>query len=142
MCLWFDRLHNRASAARRISGIEPGGPLGWHPILYACYSRFLRRDPERAKQIVQVVRLLLEHGADANSHYLIEHGEGKLAQTCTYGAAGIANHVALTQILLQAGADAGERVDGRSANEAIYHAAEFEDVACLRLLGQKKRPIV
>lgn len=111
-----------------------GGPLGWHPILYACYSRFLRRDPERAEQIVQVVRLLLEHGADANSYYLIEHGEGKLAQTCIYGAAGIANHAALTQILLQAGADAGERVDGRSANEAIYHAAEFEDVACLRLL--------
>lgn len=111
-----------------------GGPLGWYPIVYACFSRFLRRDPERAARIVQVVRLLLDHGADADSHYLIEHGDGQLPQTCIYGAAGIANHTGLTQMLLEAGADAGERVDGRSANEALYHAAEFQDVTCLRLL--------
>jgi ankyrin repeat protein len=111
-----------------------GGPLGWYPIVYACFSRFLRRDPERAQRIVQVVRLLLDHGADADGHYLIEHGDGQLPQTCIYGAAGIANHAGLTQMLLEAGADAGERVDGRSANEALYHAAEFRDVTCLRML--------
>ena len=113
---------------------QPGVPLGWQPILYACFSRFLRRDPERAERIVQVVRLLLDHGADANSHYLIEYGEEQLPQTCIYGAAGIANHAGLTQMLLDAGADPGERVGGRSANEALYHAAEFRDVTCLRLL--------
>jgi ankyrin repeat protein len=111
-----------------------GGPLAWQPILYACFSRFLRRDPERAEGIVRIVRLLLDHGADANRHYLIEHGDGQLPQTCIYGAAGIANHIGLTQMLLQAGADAGERVGGVSANEALYHAAEFEDITCLRRL--------
>lgn len=51
------------------------------------------------------------------------------AQACIYGAAGIANHAALTKLLL----DAGTRVDD---NEALYHATEFKDVTCLRLLLQ------
>ena len=41
-------------------------------------------------------------------------------------------------MLLAAGADAGERFDGRAANEALYHAAEFADVTCLRLLLEAK----
>ncbi|MBT6146481.1 MAG: hypothetical protein HOH74_13680, partial [Gemmatimonadetes bacterium] len=114
--------------------VTAGGPSGWHPILYACFSRFLRRDSQRAEGIMQVTQLLLDHGADANSHYLIAQEDGQLPQTCIYGAAGIANHAGLTQVLLAAGADAGERVDGRAANEALYHAAEFADVTCLALL--------
>src|SRR5262249_11908543 len=41
-----------------------GGPLDREPILYACFSRFLRSDARRATGIARVVRLLLDHGAD------------------------------------------------------------------------------
>src|SRR5262245_57664322 len=44
-----------------------GGPLDREPILYACFSRFLRLDAQRADGIVRVVRLLLDHGADVNA---------------------------------------------------------------------------
>lgn len=113
-----------------------GGPNDWLPILYACYSRFLRRDADRAQGIRQVVRLLLDAGADPSSCYLIPHGDdGKLPQTCLFAAAGIANDVELTKMLLDAGADPYERAEGAdAANEALYHAAEFADVTCLRLV--------
>src|SRR4051812_17746274 len=39
-----------------------GGPEGWAPILYACFSRFLRGDAGRAAGIERIVRRLLERG--------------------------------------------------------------------------------
>jgi ankyrin repeat protein len=127
------------TAAREIErdpavAARAGGPSRWQPIVYACYSRFLRRDAGRAEHIVKIVRLLLDHGADANSFYLIPHGDGELPQTCIYAAAGIANNAQLTGLLLNAGADPGERVGPNPPNEALYHAAEFTDVTCLRML--------
>ena len=117
-----------------------GGPLGREPILYACFSRYLRADPGRAAGIVRVVRLLLDHGADPNSYYLEDHGGNKpLAQHCIYAAAGIANSTELTRMLLDAGAvvsAAGmEWSDPLSpANEVVYHAAEHRDTACLEMI--------
>ena len=37
----------------------PSGPYGWQPILYACFSRLLRGDRDRAPGIREVVRRLL-----------------------------------------------------------------------------------
>src|SRR5262245_31671100 len=45
---------------------RPVPPLDWEPMLYACFSRFLRADPERGDRIVTVVRRLLDAGADPN----------------------------------------------------------------------------
>lgn len=121
--------HTPASAA--------GGPLGWQPIVYCCFSRLLRRDAERARGIVQIVRLLLERGADPSACYLTETAPHEPAQrqTCLYAAAGIANHAELTRLLLEAGADIHEGLPEPGAgSEALYHASEFKDVACLRLL--------
>jgi ankyrin repeat protein len=112
-----------------------GGPNDWAPILYACYSRFLRRDRARRDGIVEVVRRLLAAGADPSSCYFVEQGgDGKLPQTCLFGAAGIANDPDLTRLLLEAGADPWERAQGYAANEALYHACEFKETECLRLL--------
>ena len=120
-----------------------GGPLDREPILYACFSRFLRSDPARAAGIVAVVRRLLEGGADPNVHFLHEEESESWVQTPLYGAAGIANNAELTRMLLAAGADVNEgRTDLGDAEvnmdsmgtEALYHATEFSDVTCLRLL--------
>lgn len=126
---------------QRVSASAAGGPLGWPPIVYACFSRLLRRDAERARSIVQIVRLLLERGADPSACYLTEATPHEPAQrqTCLYAASGIANHAELTRLLLEAGADIHEGLPEPGAgSEALYHASEFKDVSCLRLLLQAR----
>jgi hypothetical protein len=148
-CALGEAKHVEAQLARdRSSATRPGGPLDRAPILYACFSRFLRRDPARRRGIARIVRSLLAHGADANSHYL-ESGDGGSIQTCLYGAAGIANDADLTRMLLDAGADVnelapdpGEAGDaGPLGTEALYHASEWADVTCLRLLLEARPPL-
>jgi ankyrin repeat protein len=105
------------------------GPLGWTPLLYTCFSRFLRTD--KAADLVAVAALLLAAGADPNAFW-VEHDYLELP---VYGAAGIANNAALTQLLLEAGADPNETLtDAEAIGEALYHAVEFADVTCARLL--------
>jgi hypothetical protein len=123
-----------------------GGGNRWQPLVYACFSRFLRRDAERAAWLVAIAQRLLAHGADPNAHYVEQHDGKRQAQTCLYGAAGIANHAQLTALLLDAGADVDELVLAaqpgeaapKSPLEALYHASEFRDVSCLRLLLEAK----
>jgi len=130
------------------SATRPGGSLDRAPILYACFSRFLRRDPARRDGIVRIVRSLLAHGADADSHYF-ESDDGTSIQTCLYAAAGIANDAELTRMLLDAGADVNECVPdpgaaedaGPLGTEALYHASEWTDVTCLRLLLEARPPL-
>jgi ankyrin repeat protein len=124
-----------------------GGPLDREPILYACFSRFLRSDARRAPGIVRVVRLLLDHDADVNAHFLHQDGSETWVQTSLYGAAGIANNAELTRMLLEADADVNE-LHGEPGNgaescglEALYHASEFADVTCLRLLLEARPPL-
>ncbi|MEQ7126797.1 ankyrin repeat domain-containing protein [Actinopolymorpha sp. B11F2] len=132
-------------------------PSDWPPLTYACFSRFLRTDsrrtdsrrtdsrhadsrhadsrhadsghadPDRAARIVAVARLLLDAGADPDAGYTDDHGH---LQVPLYAATGIANNAELTAMLLDAGADPDEN----GGNEAVYHAAEFTDITCARLL--------
>ncbi|HEY3666769.1 MAG TPA: ankyrin repeat domain-containing protein, partial [Polyangiaceae bacterium] len=128
-----------------------GGVHGWQPLVYACFSRFWRRDREHASRLLGIATLLLEQGADPNSHYFAEHDGQRRLQTCLFAAAGIANHAQLTELLLAAGANVDESVEPAAvapppkpedladwlkchALEALYHASEFKDVSCLRLL--------
>jgi ankyrin repeat protein len=116
-----------------------GGPLTYEPIVYACFSRFLRGDAQRAPGIVECVRLLLRHGADPNAHYFVQEGDVRERQTCLYAATGIANNAELTRALLEAGADVNELESAPQpgklgGTEALYHASEFADVTCLGLL--------
>ena len=70
-------------------------------------------------------------------------------QTSLYGAAGIANNAELTRMLLEAGTDVNELQpapggDVRAVSsglEALYHASEFADVTCLRLLLEARPPV-
>ena len=119
-----------------------GGPNGWQPLVYACFSRFLRRDTVRAAALLAIARQLLALGADPNGHYVDEHDGRSQIQTCLFAAAGIANNEQLTRLLLEAGANVNELVSpsqaGKSPLEALYHASEFKDVGCLRLLLEAK----
>lgn len=112
-----------------------GGPLKHEPILYACFSRFLRADPARRDGIVQVVRLLLDRGADPNASYWVDGPKQRWLQTPLYAAGGIANNLALLTMLF----DAGAKVDARDL-EVLYHTIEFPDPACLRLLLERGKP--
>jgi ankyrin repeat protein len=120
-----------------------GGVNGWEPLQYPCFSRWLRADGERTAGILEVARLLLEAGADANAHHFIKWMEDPWKETVLFGAAGIANNATLTRVLLDAGADVNEGLpepapgttDSKGlGTEALYHVCEFRDTACLALL--------
>jgi len=120
------RLEADPAAAR-----EPTGPNGWVPILYACFSRLLRGDAERAPGIREVVRRLLSAGADPNAFFIHDQ---EWIQVALYGAAGIAGDPELTALLLEAGADPTDDRDGYHGNEILYHACEFPDPTCAMLV--------
>jgi ankyrin repeat protein len=93
---------------------EPGGPLGWAPLLYACHSCF---------DTTEVAARLLERGADPNASFRNEYGP----MSALYGAAGVKHDPELTRLLLAAGADPDD-------GESVYHSTEAESPECLRLL--------
>ncbi|MEE9334628.1 MAG: ankyrin repeat domain-containing protein [Granulosicoccaceae bacterium] len=60
-----------------------GGPLGWPPILYAIYSRI--GEPEGTMHSLSIVSQLLEYGASADSHLMLD---GTYRFTALTGAMG------------------------------------------------------
>jgi ankyrin repeat protein len=122
---------SRRLATRPAAVNGPTGPNGWQPILYACFSRLLRGDPERAPGIREVVRRLLAAGADPNAWFA---NQDQWLQVALYGAAGIAGDPELTGMLLEAGADPTDDREGYHGNEVLYHACEFPDPTCARLV--------
>ena len=94
--------------------LEPGGPRGWRPLLYASHSCFAP---------AALVRELLERGADPNSYFENEYGH----MSALYGAAGVVHDPELTRVLLEAGANPND-------GESLYHATEAAETDCLRLL--------
>ncbi len=122
---------SRRLAARPAAVSEATGPNRWPPILYACFSRLLRGDPERAPGIREVVRRLLAAGADPNASFI---NADEWLQVALYGVAGIAGDPELTRMLLEAGADPTDDRDGYHGNEVLYHACEFPDPTCAMLV--------
>jgi uncharacterized protein len=72
----------RRTAARPESAREAGGPRGWTPLLYLCFTRFTHRPT--IENAVEIGRLLLDNGADPNDYYMA----GSVRYTALVGAAG------------------------------------------------------
>lgn len=109
-----------------------GGPFGWEPLLYACYSRFDNDDPRFST--LEVARLLLSRGADPNAGFL---WGGSYAFTALTGAFGEGEDglnqpphpraEALARLLLDAGADPND-------SQALYNKHFKTNDDHLRLL--------
>jgi ankyrin repeat protein len=135
------------AAARAIIEGDPslvnakGGPLGWEPLLYACYSRLDGTDPNHST--LEVARLLLAHGANPNAGFLWGATYVFTALTGAFGEGedGInqlphPHRDALAKLLLDAGADPND-------GQTLYnrHFRENDDHLTLLLsygLGQDK----
>jgi ankyrin repeat protein len=93
-----------------------------------AFSRYLRLDPARGPAFVRAAEALLDAGADPNSGFPGESGEGLPAiERVIYGAAGVAHHAELTRLLLARGADPND-------GETAYHAPETLDDRALRVV--------
>lgn len=95
-------LAERPEAAR-----EPGGPRGWTPLLYLCYTRFSHQPT--IDNALAIARSLLDRGANPNDFYMA----GDASYTALVGAAGEGEQNSprqpqakdLFQLLLERGAE-------------------------------------
>ncbi len=124
------------ASVRRFLALDPqtatakGGPLGWDALTYLCFSRYLRLDQTRAEAFVRTARALLDAGASANTGWIemIDYPNPRpLLEAAIYGAAAIARHAELTELLLEHGADPNDE-------ETPYHVAEGHDNTVMKIL--------
>lgn len=95
---------------------------GWPPLLFACYSRWHQIEPDRAPGLAEVVRLLLEAGANPNTN----DGGRPRYRSALKGSVEV-NNPQITEALLDAGASP-------DPGQPIAEAAAHHDLRCLRLL--------
>jgi ankyrin repeat protein len=104
---------------------RPVGPRAMTPIVAVTHSRLLL-DDSFEDGLLGCARLLLDRGADVNRPW-VDHRWPDSPLSALYGAAGVNHHVAMTKLLLEAGANPND-------NESLYHSVESPNGACTRLL--------
>lgn len=135
--IWHAACVGDVAAVARFLDEEPalvnqrGGHFDWEPLLYACYSR-LDLDGHSA---LGVAGLLIERGADPNSHYMWGGQYRFTALTGAFGEGemGPVNQpphehcIALAGLLLDAGADPND-------GQALYNTMFTPGHECLAML--------
>jgi ankyrin repeat protein len=101
-------------------------PHDWEPLLFVCFSVFYRDDRSRRSEFHETAKVLLEHGADAATYFML----GDEKETALYGATGVANDSVLGAMLLDAGADVND-------DDASYHIAEHETCEAIELFVRR-----
>ena len=108
-----------------------GGTYDCDALTHLCFSRYLRLDRSRSDAFVATARVLLDAGASANTGWWEtidkERQPRQVIEAAIYGAAGIAQHAALTRLLLERGADPNDE-------ETPYHVPETRDNTVLQIL--------
>jgi len=118
----------RFIAADAGAATAKGGPYGWDPLSYLCFSRYLRLDDSKSDGFVRTARALLDAGASANTGWFEpDHQPEPEWESAIYGAAGVAQHPELTRLLLERGADPND-------GETPYHVPETWDNHVLEIL--------
>jgi ankyrin repeat protein len=108
------------AAARR-----PGGPRGWQPLHYACYTSVGARSAVREAGLVDIARRLISLGADPNLRFPWLHHD--VRRPVLWGAVCVTRSLPLAAVLLEAGADPSDGV-------TLPLAATAGDLASLDLL--------
>jgi ankyrin repeat protein len=117
-----------AEAVREVLAADPAAAVaideerGWPLLLYACYSRWPQIEPGREPGMAEVVRLLLDAGANPNTN----DGDRTRYRSALKGSVEV-NNPGITEMLLDAGAHPDP---GQPIGAAITH----RDLRCLRLL--------
>src|SRR6266545_6875372 len=101
-------------------------PYGANALVCLCLSKYLRLDKTRSEGFLRAATALLDAGADPDSGFWTE-GEHREFETALYGAAGVAHHAGMTQLLLERGANPNDE-------EVPYHSPETYDNAALAVL--------
>ena len=86
----------------------PGGPRGWEPLHYACYTSVGAPSGAREEGLVAIARRLLLLGADPNLRFpWLHHG---VHRPVLWGAMAVVRSLRLAAALLDAGADPSDGV--------------------------------
>ncbi|MHC2436854.1 ankyrin repeat domain-containing protein [Bradyrhizobium sp. USDA 4451] len=111
---------------------RPGGPLKLPPLVAVTHSSLLQL-PDYQPRLHRCARLLLHAGADPDQHIGSRWPPGTLDApddsnplSALYGAAGRNHDLALTELLLEAGANPND-------NESLYHSLEGSVTTALLL---------
>jgi len=97
------RLEKDASLATK-----PGGPRGWEPIHYICYTAMAQDSPVRSAGLAAVARRLIALGVDPNTRFPWVHHN--VRRPVLWGASRVAQSLPLVAALLDAGADPNDGV--------------------------------
>ena len=102
-----------------------GGPLAMPPLVAVTHSRLIA-EPDLEPRLLACAKRLLDAGANVDAAW-VNPAYPDFPQSALYGAAGLTHNVAMTTLLLDAGANPND-------NESLYHSVESRDSACTRLL--------
>ncbi len=103
------------AATERVATIVSGGPrIGpkpWEPLMFLCYARLPQ--PSASEHALRIAQLLLDHGADANAHFIVDESSLGPRYTALTGVLGAGEENApphphahaLAELLLERGAN-------------------------------------
>jgi ankyrin repeat protein len=99
---------NAHLAAHPASARAAGGPRGWEPLHYVCYTSVGARSDARERGLVAVARRLLALGADPNLRFPWLHHD--VHRPVLWGSVFVVHSLRLASALLDAGADPSDGV--------------------------------